>query len=104
MKALIGEGELLFGQGLWPYRSFWTLPIPTSKKKSVRKALGATHLCILGTRLINVAYYFWFGVAAANQMGDEDLIFHEKVAIHKIGKELVEHGTNTNTAYHLVHR
>lgn len=47
-----------------------------------------------------LAYYFWFGVAAANKMGDENLVFCQEVAVHKIRKELVEHGTNANTAYH----
>ncbi len=46
-----------------------------------------------------VAYNFWFGVATANKMRDEDLVFCEEVAVHKAGEELVEHGTNTNTAY-----
>ena len=55
--------------------------------------------CMLGRMLINVAYYFWFGIAAADKMRDEDLVFCQKMAVHKIGKELVEHGTNANTAY-----
>ena len=49
--------------------------------------------------LISTAYNFWFGVATANKMRNEDLVFREEVAIHKTGEKLVEHGTNTNTAY-----
>ena len=54
---------------------------------------------MLGRMLINVIYNFWFGIAAADKMRDEDLVFCQEVAIHKIRKELVEHGTNANTAY-----
>ena len=44
------------------------------------------------------SYSLRFAVTASDKVRDEDLMFCEKMAIHKARKELIEHHTKTITA------